>query len=985
MEYVDNLFSKNAPDQMFSGFGKTPIERIDGINKSFWPLFDTKFKSNILGLYEHCLKKLSKEQRQFGINSYQEQEKYVQKWEERLNQVKSLNNEFFTTESILNIAKNQDNQFPIRQKAFDILTALIENGEASISEEFGSIIQKRGEQKEISESKWGLDPTQESAFYTLMRLDNPDSNNALFSLLFNEDVDTMVKYAVLKKLSSEKRNFLNKNNRDTLKKWLYSKKTKELDWKDLKFIKAISDEIPSTELKNLSMEYMGDPIEKLSEKGKSSNQIWQEKYNNIPENAFLQVYRFTNGDEVLLDKFQKLYGAIRKENTKKENLLYGIVNSIETNPQVLGSLFNKLKEIDFTSKQDADLLSELLRQTAFLNKIELIKNYSYYEEDEYYNEETEKETTNEKQELPNEIIKIFSKKIKNLGDLIVLLKEVTTKKIQEILPHKEITAEKIGTIEKQLGNLEPIFTYLGRYPELKSYIAEIIAHIDSKENWKEWRYDLENETVKKQIGHLSEQQLETWKGDYFSEIGDIMIAGESGAEKPKQIQNILAEAIITHKHIYDPEREQNKNKFIQKTLEKVYGEIEKNPDKQEEIIQKEIENISSDTKQIDIIIQANNIPRIEQSLQKVFLQGKEIDLSKKAKDTVNFLSGFLPKESAKILKENYDNEEQQGKKVLADNIITSEIRQILEQEIQEIQTKTKEAENSDIWDKHALDKTKLKNLGQFYQKRQELKVAVDLLRLNGLSNKLIATNRIVEKEGKKGGETLLNVVDNLQKYFKDSPLQQDIKNIEFLLKEKSDLGEKRRLAMMFTDNPQTLWQVGKYPLGNGSCQHYAEGSYANQLMGYVGDANCKVAYLVDLNKLPQNIKEELNEKEFEEIKDKIPAQDLLNACVARSLVKMTKDKEKQPVILLEPTYSKVYKSDTAMDKYFNLFVDLMVTEPMKAKMARGGGKESVVKGYSRSSKGQYEDLDLSSVKFINKLSKPTKEDEEIMERIRSSG
>ena len=153
LEYVDNLFSKNAPDQMFSGFGKTPIERIDGINKSFWPLFDTKFKSNILGLYEHCLKKLSKEQRQFGINSYQEQERYVQKWEERLNQVKSLNNEFFTTESILNIAKNQDNQFPIRQKAFDILTVLIENGGASISEEFGSIIQKRGEQKEISESK----------------------------------------------------------------------------------------------------------------------------------------------------------------------------------------------------------------------------------------------------------------------------------------------------------------------------------------------------------------------------------------------------------------------------------------------------------------------------------------------------------------------------------------------------------------------------------------------------------------------------------------------------------------------------------------------------------------------------------------------------------------------------------------------------------------------------------------------------------------
>ncbi|MBU2456547.1 hypothetical protein KKB73_01350 [Patescibacteria group bacterium] len=54
------------------------------------------------------------------------------------------------------------------------------------------------------------------------------------------------------------------------------------------------------------------------------------------------------------------------------------------------------------------------------------------------------------------------------------------------------------------------------------------------------------------------------------------------------------------------------------------------------------------------------------------------------------------------------------------------------------------------------------------------------------------------------------------------------------------------------------------------------------------------------------------------------------------------------------------------------------------KMAKGGGKESVKTGKSRSPDGQYENLDLSNVKFIHKLSKPTKEEEEIMERIRSS-
>ena len=320
----------------------------------------------------------------------------------------------------------------------------------------------------------------------------------------------------------------------------------------------------------------------------------------------------------------------------------------------------------------------------------------------------------------------------------------------------------------------------------------------------------------------------------------------------------------------------------------------------------------------------------------------------------------------------------------ADELFTPEMRQAVEQKAREIEEGYQNAFNSDIWEKYQLDKNNAKNLEQFYQKRQELKSAIDLLRLLDLSNKLIATNRIAEKEGKKGGETITSVLERLKKYFKDSPIVQDISNVEFILKEKIDFGEKRRLAMIFTDNAQMLWQAGKYPLGNGSCQHYAEGSYANQLMGYVGDPNCKVAYLVDLNRLPQDIRNEIEERGIEEAKDRISKQDLLNASLARSIIKMTRDRKNEPVVLLEPTYTVVYKGDVSMDRYFNLFVDLMVAEPMKAKMARGGGNDSVIKGRSLSPEGQYEDLDLNGVKFIHKLNKPTKEEMEVMERIRSS-
>lgn len=126
----------------------------------------------------------------------------------------------------------------------------------------------------------------------------------------------------------------------------------------------------------------------------------------------------------------------------------------------------------------------------------------------------------------------------------------------------------------------------------------------------------------------------------------------------------------------------------------------------------------------------------------------------------------------------------------ADEFFTSEMKQAIEQRTREIEENYKSATNSNIWEKFQLDKNNPKNLEQFYQKRQELKSATDLLRLLDLSNKFIATNRIVEKEGKKGGETITSVLERLKKYFKDSPLVQDISNVEFVLKEKIDFGEK---------------------------------------------------------------------------------------------------------------------------------------------------------------------------------------------------
>ena len=358
--------------------------------------------------------------------------------------------EFITKQK--EIAKNGELSFPERQTAFDILAGLAKNSEATVAQEFSEIISARTKQKEIPESKWGLDPLQEGAFYTLMRLDNSDSNRALFGLVFGENVNSTVKYAILKKLLRNDSNFLNSQFKENLHDWLYSGSPKKADWRDLQFIGEIQ-KIPSKELRDKSLKSLS-VFKSLDFSAFPLYKTWSEKYSNIPQNIFLQILELDSAceSEGLLDKFQKLFTSIRKESSKKDSLLYGITNVLETDPRILKLLGEKLGGIDFGSKQDADAMSELLRRIVFLNRIENIKNYQDDEDDRYERDENYEEQEQERQ-LPPEIAEIFSKETKTLNDLVTLIKEVATKKFQEILPNENITAEKIEAIEAQWGDL----------------------------------------------------------------------------------------------------------------------------------------------------------------------------------------------------------------------------------------------------------------------------------------------------------------------------------------------------------------------------------------------------------------------------------------------------------------------------------------------------------------------------------------------------
>jgi hypothetical protein len=357
---------------------------------------------------------------------------------------RKIYDEFLTKQKA--IAENGDSPMIERRKAFDVLAGLVENGEPSINGEFAEIIKNRSKQKEVPDSKWGLDPVQEAAFYTLKRLDNSDSNEALFGLSLSENVNPAIKHIIIKKLA--KSSITNDFVRDGLQQWLARKPVSKIDWNDLQFIAAI-DKIPSKELQAMavhSLYFMNDSFFDDS----SLSSFWSEKYKDIPQNVFLQTMNLCvaagNKNIELLDKFQILFANIKKENTKKNNLLYGITNALEADPRLVEILSEKLAGIDFGSKLDADSLSEFLRQVAFLSKIEKIKNTRIDDEadDNYESEDNERQT--QKENLPQDVLAIFSKEVGSFDELNLLVREYINKQIQEILPDDRITAEKINLI-----------------------------------------------------------------------------------------------------------------------------------------------------------------------------------------------------------------------------------------------------------------------------------------------------------------------------------------------------------------------------------------------------------------------------------------------------------------------------------------------------------------------------------------------------------
>ena len=802
-----------------------------------------------------------------------------------------------------------------------------------------------------------LTQEQKAAIFIFQRFDNVVSNESLFKLLTNPNISPAAKNMIGKTLFEKNRNFLNPDIRSALEAWRkLPRKKSEIPWQDLSFLDAIKESIPSAETQYKSSRAFGDVFREVSLKGFSSEEkgkanlyeLWEKSYKFIPQKAFVQSYDWANGNLESLGKINEMYKLIRKEGTMQDNLLDSLVNTSKIEMPLAFEMKSKVISFEHKNKADVEKFSGLLKKIIFLNTVQSI----YPEGATYSSEEAQKDAYLKNRDSINNT--------ENFEELEEQINQRLKNKIEEFFSGN-VKWETVEKVQEQWGSFEPILRYLGRYPELRQYSGEMVNAFTSESKWKKWRYDQEDSIVKDQLQGLTEKQVSTWKKDTVADLGDVEFASFSINEKPKQAILTMRDAVMTHHHIAGNEGEGQTHPFIQNTLGALYvNSSEEIPSAEE--VNLALQKLEGQEIAVNSFIQFGQIGRIQETLTNIFPENGVATPSAKVKNAITFLSQFLPDRVSEIKKKYSEFEKDSKIPFKIEELITSEIRQEINSRILDIQKIREEAKgDKNLLYEIGINEKDIDDIKKLQMLRKEMRVARDLLRLNKVTAADLSQNRFIEAVGKEG-ETISGIVEGMQKFFADNPFLQDVRNIDFILKGQETEASKKHFGAFFTDDPRILWQVGVYPKGCGSCQNYIDGSHAANLMGYVGDANAKALYLFDINALTEEKRKLVLREGLQKSFESLSTEDILNASVARSMIKIIRT-DAGPAVLIEPTYTSHNKGDNSLDNLINSFIKKKVADPAKLKVARSGTDvRYFTKGQSRSPKGQYEDV--HSISFL---------------------
>ncbi|MBP9798265.1 hypothetical protein KBC70_03930 [Candidatus Woesebacteria bacterium] len=860
-------------------------------------------------------------------------------------------NYLFIKSKILTLIQSGDRS--LEKQSAEALSTLLMFGDGSIAEYMGNMVRDRKDERTDSGVRPDRFSTQQlSALRVLLGHSHRDApRKTLIDLLIVSDVNRHIKRSILKKLAEDDEG--DEDRIGVFKLFLpYDDgKPASLDWDDLKLYQAIL-EISSNRTREASetiafagyVAYTG--IESHPEHIRATH------YPDIPQSAFLQISFFVVKNPDLLSKFNSLYKM--SKSSKEQDALLCEIATCAKGSWIREAVLAKLENIDFEN-HGMGKVTHLLKLLSVIIQLE---------------------DTIDESRLESINSKLRADSLPTLDKLDARLSQIATLLIQEIFPKGNVTPEKLTDLSNHWSTLEPLFTYAMKlkvgladefndygysidpdFSEALAFFTECVQHFDPPHytEWKKWRYNMENGTVANQLSELNDEQRALWQKDHAFYLGETAISTSLEDSAQQVVSHI--DSLVRNRHIFDADiSKTDRHAFIQDTLSQSYQLFTSNPDLKCHIIDAEISWIVRDMQALDGIIRGSYAQRLHGAIEFLSGEGKH-KVDKKLTDTIAFLEKFLTTDQINAIKQSLKNPQGQPlTEVDMEKVVSPDVLHHLQHELAEINRDYDHSTKSDIFEKYEFNRENTKSIGQFVKKRQELKMLLNFYRLMQINSKFISDNAMppIEDKAEKSSEQVSTVIEQMKKYFSDnSTIMQDLSNIETALSVRHEVSLSRKLAILVSDDPELVMQCGKYPIGNESCQNY-EGDvrYNCALSGYLADAHTRVIYLIDLEKLPSEVRQNIQEHGMEQVRSSIPNQTLLEATIARAIAKIAVHENGDPILFLEPTYQKIA---TDLDPYMNYFVNKLFCQPMNIPLYREAIAENLIVPASRNPRGQYED------------------------------
>lgn len=849
----------------------------------------------------------------------------------------------------------------------------ITGSDLTIADDFIDIVKKEGglikssrkEKKQVF-SETGMLALRGLLKFTRLLGPNENIGRALSDVIGNPEIDPRLKKVCLRRLYKKgyfpsEALFINEDS---------YKPSKEIPWDDYVVLNRV-DKIASSTVRHRLRPVAYTAACDIRYEKHGISETNERIASKLPPEFFLPLYKIFGGDKEKIVEWERLVSEI-KSNKLRESILYSVSNLLQYDRPTLDLITEKIVSAEKITKEHILLADRLLKKIHFLHVLGERLSYAY---SPYEKKETK---IIGKVRIPELI-----KEAKAPSVLETQIDSMIVEGLYEITGRGDLTSDKIQTLFRAWEDPEPIFLYVAelarRYgpgnaesqgAKTLQLVGDMLAHMDPPDltDWKQWRYRSEDSLVEEQLRGLTSEQIEAYAEDEFADLGEVLI-GLLPSDKPQRIRETILHG-FGHDWKEQGALENSPLKYAKNLIRAVESH---GPFDWDEAVTKDLDFIDDQMFVIKSWIDLEEDHRLlerlpeqlqkwqraegekRKELQKLGLRGDEtreeieerldeLRVEKAGDKEFSRLAKLKPSDLSDVVKsflERYGLDQTAGTGDI--EWVRTHIRELLDELFQ---SKNFQRIKSELFGDREVERRERQ------LKMSELKAARLILSLGNLTPQLIAFNKISPEKKR---TTLTNSVYQLKEYFSEHVGVVDtLISIEKIIKEASHPVARDHLAIIFTDNPLAFLTVGRFPENAQSCQKYTSGDTV--LAAYMADAYTKNCILVDLNKLPREVQEELGAADGSLEKLKVFQEHtfaFLNAIVARRLTKIVHDKDSEtPQLFLENLYTGL---DTAVTtRLMNAFAVTHLKPKLKMELLRGGGKKLVTVAESRNYL-QYED------------------------------